>query len=284
MIPPLLGDGGVYRVHIVGNAGVGKSTTGRQLAEILGVPFISLDTLHWKPGWTQATTAEFREKVENALAAAPNGWVVDGNYTAKLQDIVHARSTDRIWLDPPLLLYLPRLVLRTLLRALGLQEDCSPGCREQLSRAFFSKDSIILWCISGHQRIRKRERALFARIGLGLHGPKPSSDFSDPAQACLRACKGGETSGITSTSVRRVSARTSPFTSVALPLNFTSFPTFASCTLRPFHSPVPSPSYPPYSSLWSPLSPERNLVIVRGLDYQRRARRNASPPLRFTRH
>ncbi|KAF7289064.1 hypothetical protein HMN09_01354600 [Mycena chlorophos] len=170
MVPPLLGDGGVYRVHIVGNSGVGKvqSTTGRQLAEILGVPFISLDTLHWNPGWKKATDAEFRERVENALAAAPNGWVVDGNYMARLGDIVRARSTDIIWLDPPLLLYLPRLVLRTFLRAFGLQEDCSPGCPDLLSRAFFSKDSIIWWCISNHRRIRKRERALFARIGLGV--------------------------------------------------------------------------------------------------------------------
>ncbi|KAJ7444635.1 hypothetical protein B0H11DRAFT_2089033 [Mycena galericulata] len=152
--PPLIGDAhGNYRVHIVGNSGVGKSTVGRQLADLLGVPFIPLDTLFWKPGWRQSTNEEMREKVVQALANAPNGWVVDGNYTRRIGTIVEDQSTDVIWLDPPLARYLPRLILRTFLRLLRLAPPCSPGCPEMVSEVFFSKESIIWWCISQHSEI-----------------------------------------------------------------------------------------------------------------------------------
>ncbi|KAJ7220805.1 hypothetical protein GGX14DRAFT_432121 [Mycena pura] len=168
-VPPLIGDAnGQYRVQVVGNCGAGKSTTGKQLAALLGVPFISLDTLFWKPGWQQSTNDEMRERLERALAEAPHGWVVDGNYTRRVGPIVDDSSTDTIWLDPPLVLYLPRLVLRTILRMLRLQEPCSPGCPEMLSEVLFSKESIVWWCITHHRPVRERERARMAKIGLGI--------------------------------------------------------------------------------------------------------------------
>ncbi|KAJ6475977.1 hypothetical protein C8R47DRAFT_1141922 [Mycena vitilis] len=167
--PPLLGDGQRnYRVHVVGNSGAGKSTVGKQLADILGVPFIGLDTLFWNSGWHESTDDEMRAKVQQALANAPKGWVVDGNYTNKIGRLVADSATDVIWLDPPLLLYAPRLSLRTFLRLFRFQEDCSPGCPEQLSKMLFSKDSIIWFCISRHWFARKREGAKMAQIGLGI--------------------------------------------------------------------------------------------------------------------
>ncbi|KAJ6468573.1 hypothetical protein DFH09DRAFT_1294676 [Mycena vulgaris] len=160
--PPLIGDvNGKYRVHIVGNSG-------KHLAELLGVPFISLDTLFWKPGWKKSSTDESREKVLEALASAPNGWVVDGNYSARVGSIVQDSSTDVIWLDPPLILYLPRIIIRTVLRLLRLRAPCSPGCPEMLSEVLFSKESIIWWCITQHGPVRKREGARMSEIGIGV--------------------------------------------------------------------------------------------------------------------
>ncbi|KAJ7445991.1 hypothetical protein B0H11DRAFT_2162496 [Mycena galericulata] len=166
--PPLIGDGhGNYRVHIVGNSGK-PPTVGRQLADLLGVPFIPLDTLFWNPGWKESTNEEMREKVVQALANAPNGWVIDGNYTRRIGTIIEDQTTDVIWLDPPLLLYLPRLILRTFVRMFGLAPPCRPGCPEKVSRVFFSKESIIWWCISNHRPARVRQNALMAEIGLGI--------------------------------------------------------------------------------------------------------------------
>ncbi|KAJ7676720.1 hypothetical protein DFH06DRAFT_1279169 [Mycena polygramma] len=167
--PPLLGDAqGNYRVHVVGNSGKPSDTVGKQLADVLGVPFIGLDTLFWNPGWQESTNDEMRAKVQQALANAPNGWVVDGNYTNKIGPIVADSATDVIWLDPPLMLYAPRLILRTFLRLCRFQEPCSPGCPEKLSKLFFSKDSIVWFCISRHWYARKREGAKMAQIGVGI--------------------------------------------------------------------------------------------------------------------
>ncbi|KAJ7303527.1 hypothetical protein DFH08DRAFT_793943 [Mycena albidolilacea] len=166
--PPLVGDAhGNYRVHIVGNSG-NPFTLGKQLADILGVPFISLDTLFWKPGWVKLTEHTMGAKVRQALANCPNGWVVDGNYSRRIGPIIEDASTDMIWLDPPLALYLPRIVWRTFLRLLKLEPLCSPGCPEMLSKVLFSKESIVWWCITYHRVVRDRENARMAQIGLGI--------------------------------------------------------------------------------------------------------------------
>ena len=70
-------------------------------------------------------------------------------------------------LDPPLILYFPRLVMRTFLRLFRLRPPCAPGCEEQFREVFFSKDSIIWWCFSQHWISRKRNHDMMERIGLG---------------------------------------------------------------------------------------------------------------------
>ncbi|KAI0338267.1 hypothetical protein BDW22DRAFT_1415625 [Trametopsis cervina] len=171
LIPPLFGDGkGQYRVHIVGNAGSGKSTLGAELAVTLGVPFVNLDRIFWRPGWQQAPVDEFRASVEKILAECDHGWVVDGNYHAKLGDMIKTKSTDIVWLDPPLVLYFPRIFVRTIRRILGLDPQCSPECNETIREAFFSRDSILWWCLTQHVRLRKREQENFRMDGVHVGG------------------------------------------------------------------------------------------------------------------
>ncbi|KAI0829773.1 hypothetical protein BC628DRAFT_1314568 [Trametes gibbosa] len=154
---PLIGDAeGRYRIKIVGNSGTGKSTLGKELSAILGVPYISLDELHWEPGWRVCPDEAFRAKVRAATESNPRGWIVDGDYTRKLGNTILEDTTDVIWLDPPLVLYFPRLCWRTLLRLLRRAPPCSPGCEEMLHEVFFARTSIIWWCLSNHRRVRER--------------------------------------------------------------------------------------------------------------------------------
>src|SRR5262249_51570773 len=76
------------RGSVTGISGSGKSTFARALAERLGVPYVELDALHHGPGWSETPADEFRRRVEEAIAAAPDGWVIDGNYRQKLDDLV----------------------------------------------------------------------------------------------------------------------------------------------------------------------------------------------------
>ncbi len=62
----------------------------------------------------------------------------------------------RAGLDPPLWFYFPRIVWRTFLRLLGVTEACSPGCPERVGEVFFSKESILWWCLSQHGINRRR--------------------------------------------------------------------------------------------------------------------------------
>ena len=83
------------RVNVKGISGSGKSTFARQLAERLGVPYLELDAIHHGPNWTEASADELQARVREFMAAAPNGWVIDGNYERKLGDLV-LEAADRI--------------------------------------------------------------------------------------------------------------------------------------------------------------------------------------------
>ncbi|ETW81205.1 hypothetical protein HETIRDRAFT_247000, partial [Heterobasidion irregulare TC 32-1] len=168
---PLRGDAsGHYRVHVIGNSGALNSA---EVAALLGIPHIPLDTVYWNPNWEKTPSSVFKDRVTAMLQDSENshgGWVVDGNYNSYLGDLIADSTTDVLWLDPPLALYLPRLCLRTLKRLFGLVPPCSPNCPERVSEAFFSKDSIIWYSISHHWSLRKRESERYAVDGIHAGG------------------------------------------------------------------------------------------------------------------
>ncbi|KAG6330607.1 hypothetical protein ID866_8480, partial [Astraeus odoratus] len=142
-----------------------------ELASILDVPHVSLDALFWKPNWTKSTLEEFRAKVHQRLTENEKGWVVDGSYDYQLGGLVTERRTDVIWLDPPFLLYFPRLIIRTILRMVGYVDGCAPGCFETPRDVFFSKkDSILYRAIRYHYIVHRREGENLKRWGIQVGG------------------------------------------------------------------------------------------------------------------
>jgi adenylate kinase family enzyme len=138
----------VRRVSVVGTSGSGKSTLGRELAAILGVPYLELDAVHHQPGWEPLPTDEFRGVI--AAETAGDGWVIDGNY-GRVRDLVWARADTVVWLDLPKATVMRQLVWRTLLRVAARQELWN-GNRERW-RNFFSWDpqqSVISWAWHKH--------------------------------------------------------------------------------------------------------------------------------------
>jgi adenylate kinase family enzyme len=141
------------KIAVVGTTCSGKTTVARRLAAHHGVPHVELDALHWGAGWSEPSTEDFRERVEEALAA--DGWVADGSYHGKLGDLVLERSDLVVWLDPPLWTILGRLSARTLRRIRG-REELWGGNRETWRGAFLSRDSLFLWALKTHRPRRKR--------------------------------------------------------------------------------------------------------------------------------
>lgn len=146
------------RLCVIGVSGAGKTTLARRAAAILRVSHLELDALHWEPGWQEASTQLFRERVASATAA--EGWTADGNYS-KARDILWARADTLLWLDYSLPLVMVRLLRRTLARLLHREELWS-GNRESLRMAF-SRDSIILWALQTHPKYRREFPDLLAR-------------------------------------------------------------------------------------------------------------------------
>ncbi|KAK6524297.1 hypothetical protein TWF694_005950 [Orbilia ellipsospora] len=174
-IPPLIGDGkGVYRIHVIGNSGSGKSTISRQLSTILKTPYIPLDEVFWNPDWVQCSEDEFQTRINLLLEQhRETGWIIDGNYSRRMGPAVKNERTDCVWLDPPLLLYLPRLIFRTFLRLIRMEPACAPGCDESIFNVLKpNDDSIIWWCITHHGYCREFGAKLLEEDGGVENGGK----------------------------------------------------------------------------------------------------------------
>lgn len=140
------------RISVVGTSGSGKTTTASQIAERLGIPHIEMDALHWEPNWTEAPFDVFCQRLSQAISGSV--WVVDGNY-GKSRHIVLSRADTVVWLDYSLPEIMWQLLWRALKRSIRREELWS-GNRESLSRALFSRESILLWALQTYKR-RRRE-------------------------------------------------------------------------------------------------------------------------------
>ena len=148
------------RVSVVGNSGSGKSTVARELARVLGVRHLELDSVFHQPGWVPLPEHEFRSVV--ATAAAEDRWVMDGNYSA-VRPLVWARADTVVWLDLPRWTVMRQVIWRTLRRAATRQELWN-GNREPL-RNFLTwrpEESIISWAWHNHGKYRDRYAAAAA--------------------------------------------------------------------------------------------------------------------------
>jgi adenylate kinase family enzyme len=127
------------------------------LADRLRVPYVELDALHHGPGWEEAPAELLQQRVRAALDAAPDGWVVDGNYFGKLGPLVLERADTAVLLDLPLRVVFPRALWRTASR-LVLRTEMWNGNRERLGNVL-SRNSIPLWVIRSHRSFHAKWEA-----------------------------------------------------------------------------------------------------------------------------
>jgi adenylate kinase family enzyme len=98
--PRPLKDRRMSRIVIIGNAGGGKSTMARKLAQRRGLTHIEIDRLLWREGWEQAPADLYKRQHEEAIAG--DNWVIDGvGQQASIAPRI-ARATDIILIDMPL--------------------------------------------------------------------------------------------------------------------------------------------------------------------------------------
>jgi len=173
------------RVSVIGGSATGKTTVSREIARRLGVPHVELDALHHDPGWQEAPAEVLRERVEDALAAASDGWVVDGNYHGKLGTFVLERADAVVFLDLPFGVALRRVLWRSL-RRIVTREELWNGNRESLRNAL-SRDSIVWWVMRHHGSHRTKWPERVAPLThlrvVRLHSAREVREFLQSIQA-----------------------------------------------------------------------------------------------------
>lgn len=145
-------------INVIGTTGSGKSHFSEALAKKLGVEYIQLDQLHWKPAWVESTTEEFLDKLASRVSA--NTWVLDGNYSKA--NAIKWRYVDTIiWLDYSFVRTFYQLLCRTIKRIMTRQEVWpGTGNVETWRGTFLTSDSILLWMLHTYAKNRRVNSAL----------------------------------------------------------------------------------------------------------------------------
>jgi adenylate kinase family enzyme len=141
------------RLCVIASAsGNGKTNLARRAAAQMGVPFIELDALVHGPGWTETSAESLRAQLIPVLAT--DGWVIDGTYTHKLGDLVLRAADQVVWLDLPIIIWMPRLLRRTGRRLITRQELWN-GNRESLRSILGGRDSLFVHALRTHFERRR---------------------------------------------------------------------------------------------------------------------------------
>src|SRR5438552_8732814 len=166
------------RISVVGTIGSGKTTFASKSAQLLDVPHIELDALHWEPNWVEAPNDLFRQRVKQSLQG--DSWVVDGNYH-QVRDIVWSRADTVVLLDCPFRTIVARLARRTLMRIIT-NEKLWNGNQDYI-RGLFTRDSVFMWAVRTYRKRRRQYPTLLGRpenshlAVVRLRSPKEATRF-----------------------------------------------------------------------------------------------------------
>jgi hypothetical protein len=151
---------GCERILIVGRTGSGKTTVARELAVVLGVPHVELDSLYFGPDFSRAPLPLLRERTSAALEG--DRWVADGNKRA-LRDLVWPRADTIVWLDYPAYVSLWRLARRARTRTFELSARAAQtGRRASLPKQMLAAARGVLTALRSHRGQRREYPRLFA--------------------------------------------------------------------------------------------------------------------------
>ncbi len=140
------------RIWVVGPPGSGKSTVADALGCRLGLPVFHLDDWHFASDWVERPWEDLLARVDPVTRG--DRWVVEGNYRV-VRHALLPRADLVVWLDLPLSVAFPRLLVRTARRAL-FREPCCNGNRERLSHVLRpTGDSILWWALTRDRPLRR---------------------------------------------------------------------------------------------------------------------------------
>ena len=136
------------------NMSLGKSSMARQLSELTGIPWTSVDDICWRPGWVPMPLDEQLAHFE-ALTAT-SSWILDSAYGG-WRHLALQRADLVVALDLARVTSLARLLRRTATRIIDQQEVCNGNTESWHS--VFARDSLVVWHFTSFRRKRTEMRA-----------------------------------------------------------------------------------------------------------------------------
>ncbi len=170
------------RILVYGATGSGKSIMARQLSELTGIPWTSVDDICWRPGWVQMPQDE--QVAHFDALTRTDSWILDSAYGGWRQ-LAHQRADLVVALDYSRLTSLTRLLRRTATRILDRQEICN-GNHESW-RTVFARDSLVVWHFTSFRKKRREMRAWAAAASgplvIRLRRPAHARSFVEAEKA-----------------------------------------------------------------------------------------------------
>ncbi len=121
----------MQRILIIGNAGAGKTTLARLLAQKLDLPLVHLDRLFWHGNWQQQDRDTFDALLQAELEKP--AWIIDGNFSRTLPH--RLRYCDAvIYLDLPTWVCLTGITWRIFRYWKKTRPDMGGCCPEQFDK------------------------------------------------------------------------------------------------------------------------------------------------------
>ncbi|MBR4864954.1 MAG: topology modulation protein [Oscillospiraceae bacterium] len=150
------------RILVIGNAGSGKSTFSKALAEKTGLPLVHLDKLWWRGNWEQTTREEFDLLLQEALEQPR--WIIDGNFSRTLPH--RLQYCDRVFFfDLPPWVCLWGATRRIFQHYGHTRPDMGGNCPERFDK---QKLSLYRGILTYNRKHRKKYYQLLEESGVAL--------------------------------------------------------------------------------------------------------------------
>ncbi|MEZ5001626.1 MAG: hypothetical protein R2730_01210 [Chitinophagales bacterium] len=142
------------KILVVGTSCSGKSTLAKQLAAKLKSNHFDLDDFHWLPNWVEKSDECMVHDLEAAISPLTN-WIISGNYTHLVKDVLWTKADTIIWLDYSFPLIMLRFFKRSI-RRIVWKEACCNGNYETFYNSFIAKDNLFSWILKSYPKRKKQ--------------------------------------------------------------------------------------------------------------------------------
>ena len=139
----------MQRILLIGNAGAGKTTFAKQLAQKLRLPLVHLDNLYWRGDWDHLSRDEFDAILQSELEKPQ--WIIDGNFNRTIPQRLQYCDTV-FYFDFPTITCLAGITKRTLANLGKARSDMGGNCIEHFDSHKISLYRNVLTFNKQHRR------------------------------------------------------------------------------------------------------------------------------------